>query len=378
MALDLNRPVTTDNYSTGVLPVLRDNHLALAKFLEGESIVGNRVGVKRYNQVSQVFERWNGSAWVEMGLAYLKAADYTPADVLAKMLSVDGSGSGLDADVLRGRAPAVSNTANTIVLRDGNGDFSARIISAALSGNASSATQLQNARSFSISGGATATAVNFNGTANITLEVTALNASNLSAGTVPAARLGGSPTFQDLSLNGNTLTFNPSSGNAAIEIGRTGGASSPLIDFHSGATATDFDSRIIASGGNGSNRGGTLQYEAALHRFLGGVEISGVNMNTAKSHTLPRGHQRLPGGLILQWGHVSCAGDQTAQAAFDIAFPAQCLAAATTIQRGQGDGQGNVYSAHIVSTTTTQITVGVTDAGFSVGTVNVHFLAIGF
>jgi hypothetical protein len=41
-------------------------------------------------------------------------------------------------------------------------------------------------------------------------------------------------------------------GTAAIEIGRVDGVeSTPYIDFHSGAIATDYDARIQASGGNG-------------------------------------------------------------------------------------------------------------------------------
>ena len=79
MALDLTKPVTTDNYATGVLPTIRGNDLALARFLEGESITGNQAGVKRYNATSKLFERWNGSAWGEMELAYAKlaGADFT-------------------------------------------------------------------------------------------------------------------------------------------------------------------------------------------------------------------------------------------------------------------------------------------------------------
>ena len=66
-----------------------------------------------------------------------------------------------------------------------------------------------------------------------------------------------------------------SSTNGNIEIGRkTGGSSTPYIDFHSGATETDYDSRIIASGGNGVVGGGTLQVVGNL--------VNNVN-TTAKS-----------------------------------------------------------------------------------------------
>ena len=72
----------------------------------------------------------------------LTAASYTAADVLAKILTVDGAGSGLDADVLDGYNQDTANTANTIVRRDASGNFSAGTITATLNGNASTATAL--------------------------------------------------------------------------------------------------------------------------------------------------------------------------------------------------------------------------------------------
>ena len=58
------------------------------------------------------------------------SSSYTAADVLSKLLTVDGSGSGLDADLLDGKNSASTNTINTIVTRDGSGNFSATQISA--------------------------------------------------------------------------------------------------------------------------------------------------------------------------------------------------------------------------------------------------------
>src|SRR3990172_2238956 len=53
-------------------------------------------------------------------------------------------------------------------------------------------------------------------------------------------------------------------GNSSIEIGRVDGtASTPTIEFHSGVTLTDYDSRLIASGGTGSDGGGSLQVVTA-------------------------------------------------------------------------------------------------------------------
>lgn len=54
---------------------------------------------------------------------------------------------------------------------------------------AQSATKLAAARTISLGTGATDTATAFDGSANITIPVTALNAGYLNAGTIPTARL---------------------------------------------------------------------------------------------------------------------------------------------------------------------------------------------
>lgn len=68
-------------------------------------------------------------------------------------------------------------------------------------GNAGSATKLATARTIGISGGATGTATSFNGSANITIPVTALDVSKATAGTLPVARGGTGQT----SLNNVTV-----------------------------------------------------------------------------------------------------------------------------------------------------------------------------
>jgi len=68
-----------------------------------------------------------------------------------------------------------------------------------------------------------------------------------------------------LTINGAVLTVAPSSpSGAGIELGYVGGAAySANIDFHSGATAVDYDVRIESSGGSGANGGGTFGIAAA-------------------------------------------------------------------------------------------------------------------
>jgi hypothetical protein len=69
-----------------------------------------------------------------------------------------------------------ANTGGTIVARDGSGNFSAGTISADLTGVASTATKLETARDFSVSGDvATSSGVSFDGTGNVDLAVTLSN-----------------------------------------------------------------------------------------------------------------------------------------------------------------------------------------------------------
>lgn len=58
-----------------------------------------------------------------------------------------------------------------------------------IGGNAGTATKLQTPRSIALSGAATGTATLFDGSGNISIPVTALNATNLTSGSVPEARM---------------------------------------------------------------------------------------------------------------------------------------------------------------------------------------------
>jgi hypothetical protein len=133
-----------------------------------------------------------------------------PANLLADLKTVDGAGSGLDADLLDGRQMAVVSTPATIVSRDGLGDINARLFRSEfdganpnigyimtqvdtesnnyirpstpaqfraavtdgvylpVAGNAASATKLATARTITLAGDQTGS-VSFDGSANVTL-----------------------------------------------------------------------------------------------------------------------------------------------------------------------------------------------------------------
>ena len=65
----------------------------------------------------------------------LDSATYTASDILTKLKTVDGLGSGLDADLLDGMSASATNVNTSIVARDSSGNFEAGTITASLIGN---------------------------------------------------------------------------------------------------------------------------------------------------------------------------------------------------------------------------------------------------
>lgn len=98
--------------------------------------------------------------------------------------------------------------------------------------------------------------------------------------TAPSADIQGSLAARQLFVSAPT-------GDTGLELGRSGGgANSAFIDFHSGATSSDFDSRIIASGGNGTNGNGSLSYLAAGHIFSGNMSFGATDTATTSDRTV--------------------------------------------------------------------------------------------
>jgi hypothetical protein len=119
------------------------------------------------------------------------------------------------------------------------------------------------------SGNLTATAVTSN------LGVT--NTSTL--GVTGNATINGSITGQ---VSGATVITMSNDANGSIELGKVDGTgTTPFIDFHAGATATDYDVRVIASGGTGSVGAGTLTLTA--NRWVNGatnINLSSIGTTT--------------------------------------------------------------------------------------------------
>lgn len=125
----------------------------------------------------------------------LTATSYNAADVLSKLLTVDGANSGLDADLVDGLSPTATNVGTSLVSRNSSGGFAAGTITATLTGNVTgnltgnvtgnltgnvtgntsgSAGTLANTRTISITGDGSWT-TSFNGSANVTGAFTLVN-----------------------------------------------------------------------------------------------------------------------------------------------------------------------------------------------------------
>ena len=109
-----------------------------------------------------------------------------------------------------------NNTASKLVLRDGSGNFSAGTITAALSGNASTATKLATARTIAFTGDATASG-SFDGSANysqaLTLATVNSNTGSFGSATaVPAITVNGKGLITAVSTNDISTSFTLSDG----------------------------------------------------------------------------------------------------------------------------------------------------------------------
>ena len=188
-----------------------------------------------------------------------------------------------------------STTQIPILTVDGKGRITAISNSASIA--ATTAQTLATARSIALSGAATGTATNFNGSANIIIPVTALNADNLSSGTVPSARLSGS---YGISITGNAATASTLATARTISI--SGDATwSTSFDGSANAAGTLTLASVATSGTYGSSSSypvitidakgrattittvslGTMAFQNANAVAISGGTVSGVTINSS-------------------------------------------------------------------------------------------------
>ena len=106
----------------------------------GELALNYQDGKIYYKKADNSIDSFSSTVGSVSGVA--SVAGYTGAVTATQLITaintVDGSGSGLDADLLDGLNSATTNTVSTIVARDGSGNFAAGTITATLTGSATS------------------------------------------------------------------------------------------------------------------------------------------------------------------------------------------------------------------------------------------------
>lgn len=95
MPLNFNKPLSSDNFVTGVLPELLNGRKALAQLLDpayAGTLTGTPAGAKRLTGTSDAyFEEFTGVSWAEKSMAYVKKdGGVFTSTVQAPSIEVDG------------------------------------------------------------------------------------------------------------------------------------------------------------------------------------------------------------------------------------------------------------------------------------------------
>ena len=107
------------------------------------------------------------------------------------------------------------------------------------------------------------------------------------------------------------------------------------------------------------------------------LAVSKADLSDFASLRAGNGYQKLPNGLILQWGSVSIGVDSAVNITFPIAFPNAVLNAQSTVNGGGAIGGAAVLSSHVGSLSATGMTVAMTENGVP-GAKPMYWFAIGY
>ncbi len=185
-----------------------------------------------------------------------------------------------------------ANTGSTIVFRDGSGNFSAGTITAALSGNATTATSaaaLTTARNIAVSGAVTGNA-NFDGSGNINITTTATSDPTITLG----GDLSGSATLTNLgnatltaTINANSVALGTDTTGSYVQQGATSG------NGISGSVNSEAGTFTVTSNATNANTGNTIVYRDASGNFSAGTitaNLTGTASSASNADTLDGQH----------------------------------------------------------------------------------------
>ena len=267
-------------------------------------------------------------------------------DELAELWTLGGRGlTGLSTLTASGKVTAGSFEATGGAVMGGN--VTAPKFIGALQGNADSATRLATARSIALSGGATAAGVAFDGSAGITLDVTALDAAKLTAGTVPTARLSGS---YNISVTGNAASATKWATARSVSV--TGAATAAGVALDG---STDIALNVTAL--DATKLTGTI--DAARLSGSYGISIGG---NAATATKLAASRKISVGGDVVSTTTVTTNGDFDGSAAVTIDTQLRTIAglAAGTYSNLTVDSKGRVTAIAALSKANVTTALGYT------------------
>ncbi len=291
-------------------------------------------------------------------------ADITPATITNASLATISS----------------ANTAGNIVVRDGSGNFSAGTITAALNGNATTATTAtsfsgslvgdvtgtQAATVVSLVGGQTATNVAAATVlANAATDANAANTivkrdalGNFSAGTITAA------------LNGNATTATTATNFSGSLVGDiTGTQGATVVSLVGGQTSTNVAAAtILANAATDANTANTIVKRDALGNFSAGTITANLSGNATTATSTANFSGPLVGDVTGTQGAtvVSLVGGQTAT---NVALATVLANAATNLNTANAivkrDASGNFSAGTITAALNGNATTATTATNFS-------------
>lgn len=239
-------------------------------------------------------------------LAYSALADNgsNGGDRLYIGMGTETAGNAVNHVVIGGKyftdqitAATSANTASTIVRRDASGNFTANTITAALAGNASTASKWLTARSIALTGDATATFASVDGSANVTTAITLATVnSNVGA-------FGSATQIPVITVNAKGLVTGVTTASISTSLNIAGGTGTDSVALGTdtltfaggtGVTTTVTNNQVSIAIGQAVGTTDNVTFNnVAVNGTLSSDDITAANISVA-------GNATITGNLIVQ------------------------------------------------------------------------------